>query len=279
MATYRRRPRTRSILIVAILTALTFITLDSRSNGQGALGHIRDTVHNVFSPIQSATHSALAPVGNFLTGAASYGSFRSENERLRNQVAGMQAGAVAAAAALQQAQAVLKQGHLPFVGSIPTVVTQVIDSGSSNFENTVTINKGTRDGIGLGQPVVAAAGLVGDIISVSARTATVELLTDPNFVVGVRLDNVVVASAQGYGRSVPLRVTFDVPPDPGFHLAVGQPIVTSGQDMDKFPQGIPMGIVASVSSPAGAATPTATLKPLVDLSKLDYLTVELWSPS
>lgn len=263
---------------MAILAAITLITLDSRSNGQGTLGSFRGKVTDVFAPIQTATHSALAPVGNFLSGAASYGSLRSENQRLRNQIANMQAQSVASSATQGLAQAVLGQAHLSFVGSIPTVLTRVIDAGSSNFENTVTIDKGTTDGIAVGQPVVAPGGLVGDITAASARTATVDLLTDPNFVVGVRLDDKVVASAQGYGRSKSLRVTFDQPPDPGFHLGVGEAVVTSGLDLEKFPPGIPVATVDQLKNPPGAPNPIVTLRPLVSLSKLNYLSVELWSP-
>ncbi|MDQ6836833.1 MAG: rod shape-determining protein MreC [Actinomycetota bacterium] len=263
---------------MAVLVAITLITLDSRSNGRGALGSLRGKVGDVFSPVQSATHSVLAPIGNFLTGAASYGSLRSENQRLRDQLAGMQAQAVASSALRSQAQAVLAQAHLSFVGSVPTVLTRVIDQGSSNFENTVTIDKGSADGVAVGQPVVASGGLVGDISAASAKTSTVDLLTDPNFVVGVRLDVNVVASAQGYGRSSLLRVTFDQPPDPGFHLGVGEALVTSGLNLEKFPPGIPVATVASVHDPAGAPNPIVTLRPRVDLSKLDYLSVELWSP-
>lgn len=263
---------------MAVLAAITLITLDSRSNGHGTLGDLRGRVSDVFAPIQRATHSALAPVGNFLSGAADYGSLRSENQRLRNQISAMQAGAVASATAQKRAQEVFRQANLPFVGSTPKVTVSVIDQGSSNFENTVTVNKGTRDGIAVGQPVVAPGGLVGDITAAAARTSTVDLLTDPNFVVGVSLDNKTVGSAQGYGRAAPLRVTFDQPPDAGLHLRRGQFIVTSGQQMEKFPPGIPVAAVDKVTSLPGAPNPDVTLKPIVDLSTLNYLTVELGSP-
>ncbi len=276
MATYQRS-RTRSILIVAVLVAITLITLDSRSNGQGALGTIRGRISDAFAPIESSTHAALAPVGDFLTGAADFGSLRSENQQLRNQIATMQSAAISSAAAQKQAQVILGQSHLSFVGSIATTAARVIDQGASNFANTVTIDKGMTSGIALNQPVVASGGLVGAISAVSARTATVDLLTDPNFVVGVNLDTIVVASAQGYGRSSPLRVTFDVPPDPGFHLAPGEAVLTSGLDREKFPPGIPVASVKEVANPAGTPNPVVTLKPLVDLSKLTYVAVELWS--
>lgn len=278
MATYRRRSRTRSLVIVLVLAAITLIAVDSRSNGHGVLGDVRGKVSDVFTPIQRATHTALAPVGNFLSGAASYGSLRSENQRLRDQLAGLEAQGVTSSYDQRQAQQVLAQNHLSFVGSIRPVITRVIDNGSSNFENTVTIDHGTDEGIALGQPVVAPGGLVGDILQASKHTATVDLVTDPNFVVGLRLDNAVVASAQGFGRSAPMKLTFDQPPDAGFHLAIGQPLLTSGLSTEKFPPGIPTARVHSVTTVRGAPNPDVTVEPTVDLSRLNYLSVLLYSP-
>ena len=133
-----------------VLAALTLITIDARSNGNGLTSDIRGKVHDVFSPLQSATHTALRPIGNFLTGVLDYGSLRAENQRLRDQVAGLQAQSIQAAAQLSAAQQVLTEQKLPFVGSIPTVSVEVIDSGSSNFENTVVVDKGKSSGIAMG---------------------------------------------------------------------------------------------------------------------------------
>lgn len=264
-------------MIVLVLAAITLIAVDSRSNGHGVMGDVRGKVSDVFSPIQRATHSALAPVGNFLSGAASYGSLRSENQRLRNQLSALQAQGVTSAYEQRQAQQIQAQAHLQFVGSIPPVLTRVIDNGASNFENTVTIDKGTSAGIAVGQPVVAPGGLVGDIIQASSHTATVDLITDPNFVVGLRLDSAVVASAQGYGRTAPMRLTFDQPPDPGFHLNVGQELLTSGLSMERFPPGIPVARVHSVHNVLGASNPDVTVTPIVNLGALNYLSVLLYS--
>ena len=47
---------------------------------------IRPRSDEAFAPLQHATHSALQPIGNFLSGAIDYGSLRRENQRLRDQV-------------------------------------------------------------------------------------------------------------------------------------------------------------------------------------------------
>lgn len=271
--------------MVLILVAVTMVTIDARSTGSGVLGRLRSDVHDGLSPIQRVTHSALQPLGDFISGATHYGSLRAENQRLRQEIAGMQATSASAAAAQQEANRVIAAAHLPFLGQIPNLQAQVIDQGSSNFQNTVTIDKGTADGLVVGQPVVAAGaaggtgGLVGSIGSVFKRTATVDLLTDPGFVVGVSLSQGNTGTVEGIGPGSALRVSVistkvTTPPK----MAKGTPVVTSGLPLEQFPPNIPVGTIASVVTPPGNQEPSFTLKPLVDLTRLDILTVELWSP-
>jgi rod shape-determining protein MreC len=289
VAVTRRPSRARFLLLVLVLAAVTLVTLNQRG-GSGTLGSVRARVQDVTAPVQRGIHTALQPIGNFLTGAADYGKLEKENDRLRQQVAAMQNQSISAEAAEAQAQRVLEEQHLPFVGDIKTVTAEVIDDDPSNFENTVTIDKGTSSGLAVGQPVVVTEGLAGSIGAVTSGTAVVRLLTDPDFVVGVRLGSV-VGSADGFGRGQAMRVTFDQPTVSGstlgsgsgtggttFSLTKGTNVVTSGLDLETFPAGIPVAKVATFSNPPDAAAPTVTLTPLVDLSRLDFVQVELWSP-
>ncbi len=278
MAVYRRSNRTRSVLLVLVLLAITVVTLDARAGGNHALSSFRNAVRDGFAPVQRATHSALQPVGNFFTGALQYGSLKSENERLRQQLAAAAAANIQTAAEQRQAQQVLANEHLPFVEAIPTVAARVIDRSPSNFETTVTINKGSRDGLAVGQPVVTVGGLVGSIAQAAPHTASVRLVTDPSFVVGVQLDQSNTGAAQGVGAGSPMRVaivtTKQTPPTE----AKGQPVVTSGLNLETFPPDIPVGRVSQVSTPAGTAEPIIDITPLVDLNNLSFVQVELWSP-
>jgi rod shape-determining protein MreC len=277
VAVSQRSVRTRYVLAVLILAALTLVTIDARGSAGGVTSQIRDKFHDVFAPLQRATHAALQPIGNFLTGALDYGSLRHQNQVLRNQVAALQNQSIANAAQSAAAQQALAQQNLPFVGSIPTVEVQVIDDGFSNFENTVTVNKGTDSGVAIGEPVVASGGLVGSVQSVSAHTATIVLLTDPTFSVGVRLPGGNIGSASGLGRGVPLRVTVATTKLPAPKLAVGQAVVTSGLDLEAFPGNLPVGRVVSDVQTPNASEPDIGLRPLANLNNLTYLEVLLWS--
>lgn len=278
MAVYRRSTRTRYVLAVLVLAALTLVTVDARGNGTGVTSEIRDKAHDAFSPLQRATHAALQPVGNFLTGAADYGSLRQENQRLRSQVIGLQNQAPQAAAEKAAADQVLREQGLPWIGAIPTRTVEIIDNGSSNFENTLTVDKGTTSGLAKGQPVVAAGGLVGTVASVGSHTAVVTLLTDPTFAVGVRLDPANVGAAQGYGRNEPMRVSIVTTSAAAPKLKKGQTLLTSGLDSEQFPPNIPVGKIIDASKNPGSVEPDITVQPTVDLNQLTYLQVLLWAP-
>jgi len=264
------------VLLWLVLSALTLVTIDTRAGGSGVIGQIRAKAHDAFAPVQDATHSALRPVGNFFTGVVHYGELKSENARLRDELAKVRGQQLQAADAQRELQLLLDQQHLDFVGNIPTVAAQVVDTSSSNFELSVQVNRGTSSGVAAGMPVVAAAGLVGRVVEVSAKRATVLLLTDPTFSVGVRLTaNGDTGVANGRGRDNPM--TIDLVP-PNTRLNHGDVLLTSGLQLERFPKGIPVGRVDAVKQQPGALQEDVTMNPIVDLSRLEFVQVLQWSP-
>jgi rod shape-determining protein MreC len=276
VAVYRRTSRSRFVLLVLVLSAITLVTLDSRANGGGALSQLRGKVQDAFAPVQDATHSVLRPVGDFFTGVVHYGDVKQENARLREQLAKARGEQDQALAAQRELRLLLDQQHLDFVGNIPTVSAQVVGTSSSNFELSVQVNRGSDNGIAVGMPVVAGAGLVGRVAEVSAKRATVLLVTDPTFSVGVRLTTTGdVGVADGTGRGSPLRVDLV---DPTVKVKVGDVLVTSGLQLARFPKDIPVGRVKTVKQDPGALQQSVTIDPVVDLSRLEVVQVLQWSP-
>jgi rod shape-determining protein MreC len=271
-----RHTRSRFLLLVLLLLGVTFVTLSERNGGQGVFNKARTYAQDVANPFQSAVHSALQPVGNFLYGAANYGKLEKENQFLRQQLAQAQTATIGAESLQQESQQVLAQEHLDYLGDIPSVAAQVIDVGSANFEQTIEVNRGSTDGIAVGQPVVSGGGLAGKVSSVSAHLATVTLLDDPSSVVGVRVLNTsVVGAAAGEGEGNLLQVeNVEV----GAQVKRGDALVTSGLQGEDFPAGIPVGTVASVNAPAGGLQLSMAAKPFANLLDLQFVRVLLWSP-
>jgi rod shape-determining protein MreC len=276
VAVYRRTARPRFVLGVLVLSAITLVTLDARANGGGLVGQIRTKGQDAFAPVQDATHSVLRPVGDFFTGVLHYGDVKRENARLRAQLATARGQQDQAAEAQRELRLLLDQQHLGFVGNIPTVAAQIVDTSSSNFELSVQVNRGTDSGVAVGMPVVAGAGLVGRVVEVTAKRSTILLLTDPTFSVGVRLTTSGdVGVADGSGRQSPMRVDLV---DPATKIKVGDVLVTSGLQQQRFPKDIPVGKVRGVELQPGALQQNVTIDPVVDLSRLEFVQILQWSP-
>lgn len=278
MAVYRRSSRTRNVIAVLVLAALTLVTIDARSQGTGFLSDARGKVSDAFAPLQRATHAALRPIGNFLTGALDYGSLKRENETLRRQLAQAETNSAVAQAERSEAEQIMRNAGVTVPGGIPTVAAQIINVGPSNFDNTITIDKGTSAGLAVGQPVIAAGGLVGSVQAAQGHTATIQLLTDPSFRVGLALAGGNIGSAEGTGRSLPLRVTVDTTNLPVPTEKVGTVLYTSGLSQENFPRAIPVGKVTKVSKVPGVNEPEIQVTPLVDPFQVSFLEVLLWSP-
>ncbi len=276
MAVYRRTARPRFVLLLLVLTAITLVTLDTRANGGGFIGDVRARAHDLFAPVQDGTHSILRPIGDFFTGALQYGDLKKENARLRDSLAKAKADQLTAGEAQRELRIIAEQQHLTFVGNIPTVLAEVVDTSSSNFELSVQINRGTDNGVAVGMPVVASSGLVGLVAEASAKRATVLLLTDPTFSVGVRVgNNGQVGVANGTGRNNALRVDL-VPLNT--KLNQGDVLSTSGLQLERFPKDIPVGKIATVKQAPGALQEDLTMTPVDDMSRLEFVQVLQWSP-
>ena len=132
--------------------------------------------------------------------------------------------------------------------SVPAVV---IANGLSNFRYTITINKGSVDGVEMDQPVVTGSSqapiLVGRVIRVSAISAEVELIIDRNSAVAGRLSvSHETGQVQGQGEG-DLRMSLVTP---GTSVAGDETVVTQGYEVNGqqglYPPGLVIGQVSHV---------------------------------
>jgi len=276
VAVYRRSTRHRFLLVLLVLTSITVITVDVRGGGSGVLESLRRSARDAFAPVQSAADTVTQPVGDFFGGFFNYGHLKSENARLRRQLADARGKASVAANTERERQQLLALQKLTFAEATPAVSARVIATSPSNFQLTVEIDKGEPDGIKKGMPVVTGAGLVGKVVAVSKERATVLLITDPSFNVGIRLSaSGDVGVARGNGKSQPLPVDLV---DVATKVTGQEMVVTSGLQGSLFPPNVPVGTVRSATVRPGSLQHTISIDPAVDLSRLDYLKVLLWEP-
>jgi rod shape-determining protein MreC len=149
------------------------------------------------------------------------------------------------------------------------VAAQVIGRDLVLDHNTVTINKGTHDGLLPGQAVITTGGVLGYIFKPGPFTANVMLITDRYSVVDgivqrTRARGIVEGKSPSTCALKYVEKTEDV--------KEGDIVVTGGLD-NIFPKGFPVAIVESVERKTFSVSLKVDLRPVVDAYKVEEVFV------
>lgn len=258
-------------LLAYLVLAITLIVLDDQA---GWLARLRDQA-NVL--VQPAWNLAGLPgrLGNQVRdNAASHGQLVAENRQLRNNLLVANARLTRLqTAALDNAQ-LRELLNVAERSGLDVQLAPILDIDLDPVKQRLVLAAGSREGVHVGQAVIDAGGLMGQVISVTASTSTVLLLTDPDHAVPVTVArNGVRLIVYGRGDTLELR---DIPLSAG--VEVGDEIVTSGLG-GRFPVGFPVGSIAALRPDDTHAFLVGELKPAAALDRgRDVLLLRPGSP-
>ena len=271
MASDRSR---RRLVVTGVVGTLIVVTVYVAG---GVVAGVKSAARAVVFPFAWATDFVAHPIGNMVAGMLDYSDLVAQNQQLREELGQATLKADENATAAAQLRLMNQALHVPWVGSLGTLVAQVTTDSPTNFAATVTISKGKDEGVMDGMPVVADGGLVGRVIAVSSNTATVRLLSDTGSVVEATFANGSTSVLiSGEGLNNPLSVS-GIPETAA--LGVGSLLSTDGLQGGLFPPGIPVGRVTKLLVNPGSSTYAVSLKATADLNNLAYVDVVLWEPS
>jgi rod shape-determining protein MreC len=277
MAGARRASRRRYVLFLIVLTCLTLITLDTRNGRSGPVGALGRIAHRIVSPVEGAVDDVARPIGDWWDGVTNSGHLKRDNRRLEQQIAALRGKQAAADEAIKENSELKKSLALQNALLVKNVTALIVGRDPGNFDPTLTIDKGSEKGIAVDMPVIAPEGIVGKVIEVWNGGAKIQVLTDPNFSVGVQTPGhgaspATTGIASGAVGSHNLVVEFDA----GTSVVRGDQIVTSPQST-LFPSGLVVGTILSATSQPGNTGVNAMITPYVHLGALQHVTVLLWS--
>ncbi len=274
MLTNQRFARPTAVFLTLITIAFLLMTFDVRSARGGITGTFRDGAHALFEPVQAAVNSVVRPIDSSIEALINLAGLSAENDRLRQQLAEANRTLAETEAIRSQNEVLLQLAQLDLPGDLldRSLVARVQSGGSSNFDFSLVLNKGSGDGLVEGQPVVNLQGLVGRIDSVTSSSATVKLLTDPDHAVAVQLAMsgfVGTASGRGSGDLKFVSSRADGP------IRATEVVVTLA---GRYPAGLLVGRIAKNAAPAIGAGVQSTIEPAVDFNQLDFVRVILFLP-
>lgn len=156
------------------------------------------------------------------------------------------------------------------------LVAELIGVSPDPERQLLVLNKGTRDGVFVGQPLIDADGLMGQVVEVSGGTSRALLITDVTHSVPVQINrNGVRAIVEGAGEIGALEVrhvsaTTDIEP--------GDLLVTSGLG-ERFPIGYPVAEVTHVERDTGEAFARVVARPRAALDRTRHVLLVFTAPA
>jgi rod shape-determining protein MreC len=151
------------------------------------------------------------------------------------------------------------------------VAADVIGGDANNLlrSSIIYLNRGARDGVARGMPVITGQGLVGRVLSVSANAAEVMLITAPASAVSARIQS---SRANGsivgdIDASLSMQLLpLDIP------IQIGDVIITSGLG-GNFPPDVLVGQVSAVQLDSSGLFQVATVRSLINFDLLEQVLV------
>lgn len=148
------------------------------------------------------------------------------------------------------------------------LVASVVAVDPDPFSQQILVNKGGEDGVFIGQPVLDAYGLLGQVIDVMPFTARVLMIADPNHAIPVQVNrNGVRAIAVGTGSLTELELIY-VPATAD--IVPGDLLVSSGLG-ERYPRGYPVATVTAVENIPGQSFAKVLAEPSAQLDRSRHL--------
>ncbi len=261
--------RTRSRAFFALILALVAVALIFLSLG-GYLDFAEDLLLRPLASIQGWFSARFAAIRDLVTAPRDVASLRAriaeleaENALLEQQIIGLRE---------QVTETEILAALLDFARSQPEsryLAGRVIGRDVSPFLRSIWIGVGSDDGVTHGMPVVTNQGLVGRVVEVFATVSRVQLITDPQSAVNVRLQD---SRAEG---------TLEAEVSGELHvemisqekvISLEELVLTSGLG-SSYPSNIPVGQVVSIHKRDYELFQEATVQSAVDFYNLEIVLV------
>ena len=151
----------------------------------------------------------------------------------------------------------------PKVGEL-VLVAELLSIDLDPYRQQVVLNKGRSEEVYLGQPIIDAWGVMGQVIHVGSYSSVAMLISDPSHAIPVQVNrNGLRSTAFGTGHAGLLELRY-IPHNA--EIEIGDLIVTSGLGA-RFPPNYPVGRITEIERPAGETFARVVAEPVAHLDR------------
>jgi rod shape-determining protein MreC len=259
--------RQRTGWLFMAVTVGHILLIATQVNNRRGVPVLEALTFGLFAEVQRAATSGIGSVRDLWSNYFALQEIRRENSELRTEVAQLRIGLQQERAIAQQSRTLQQLLDMRAETQLSTTAAAVIAGGASPDFRTITIDKGSSEGLRPDMAVIAPAGIVGRIILPTARAAKVQLLIDRDAAAGAIAER---SRAQGVVVGTGTSLRLDHVPGTA-DLKVGDRVVTSGIE-GIYPKGFEIGQIESIERRSGEFS-AIIIRPAVEFSALEAVLV------
>ncbi|HAZ7573976.1 rod shape-determining protein MreC [Legionella sp. PATHC032] len=239
------------------------------------LDFVRSGFSLIVSPLQYAVDYPVRVIGWVQSLVSAKKALIDENMRLKYKQTMLEAE-LQKLIVIQRENSQLKELLLTSSkADMRVMAAQILAVDTSQARQVVVLNKGTRDGVYVGQPVLDAKGVMGQVIDVGPMTSTLLLISDSKSAVPVRNNRTGERAILVGTNDIEELSLINLPKTSSIHP--GDVLVTSGLGR-RYPEGYPVGRVEEVKSIPGEDFVKVTVSPVALLNR-NRLVLLIWTDS
>ncbi len=252
------------LLVFAVLSAVLMV-VDARFE---ALKPLRSQMGLVLTPFYWLADLPVRAWDGATQQISSRSELMAENEKLKAEALLLQRRLQKLAALTEQNVRLRELLNSAALVDEEVLVSELIGVDPNPYTHRILIDKGEKDGVFLGQPVLDARGLMGQVVEIMPYTSRVLLLTDNTHSIPVQVNrNGLRAIAVGTGN--PERLELRHVADTA-DIKEGDLLVSSGMGQ-RFPAGYPVATVKEVIHDSGQPFAIVRAVPTAALNRSRYL--------
>jgi len=270
-----RAARRRAVAFTGLVaTSLILMAISSSP----LITEFQNAMAYAMRPVQGALHDVADSVSGAISAIGDIDRLHTDNAALRRENERLNAENLRAAAIEAENEQLSTLLQLKSSFSYQTTAAAVIARESSEVRRTVTLSKGSDEGVEKGDVVIAEGGaLVGRITDVGPNFAIVTLISDrTSTVVGQTETNAATGDVVGQLGGALIMQNIDSTEV----VQPGEQVLTAGIELpggirSPYPKGLLIGQVTDVKREASSVVQTAFLQPTTNLDKVVYVLVVL----
>lgn len=252
---------------LAVVLSIAVMVLDVRSK---LLADFRYYFESALYPVLVFAVSPNSVSNMMSSQFKSHSELLEENERLSTENFMQRADVLKLKDLEAENQALRKLLNSPIRSETQKLFAEVVDVDGDPYLHRVIVNRGTKENVSEGMPVITDVGLVGQVMNVNYSFSRVLLLTDSNCAIPVINERTSVRAITKGNGSYDEIIVNNVPRSAD--IKIGDLLLTSGIG-GVYPKGYPVAEITYVGMSESQPFADIKAKPLVNLDKMKYVLV------